>query len=228
MGISGSPSGVSGGVGSIGIGGTSGAVRGGSGSAPGGTGVTFSNSIQYYLNLFTSQYKLSPNLQAFQTQILTPLNDMGGWITLIGNFFNLDTATGVHLDRIGQLLGQSRTVAFQPSGGVSPVLTDADYKTLLYATLANNHWDGRTASLYPIWQLLFPAGVLIVVDNQNMTCNIITRGILTSIQQDLITNGYIVPRPEGVLYNFNPSSGVLFGFDLDNSVIAGFDTGLFA
>ena len=58
-----------------------------------------------------------------------------------------------------------------------------------------------------------------------MTCTIVLTGIFTSIVQDLIVNGYIVPRPEGVLYDYIFGELPIFGYDENNAFIAGYDTG---
>jgi hypothetical protein len=116
-------------------------------------------------------------------------------------------------------------VNFQPSGSVSPILDDATYTLLIQATIANNQWDGTESALYPIWAQLFPGGSITIVDNQNMTCDIVLTGTFTSIIQDLITHGYIVPRPEAVLYNYVFGDLPIFGTDENNSFIAGVDLG---
>jgi hypothetical protein len=142
--------------------------------------------------------------------------------------FDLDSAVGVQLDALGSIAAAFRTVGFQPSGGVSPVLDDETYRIYIKAKIAANQWDGTITTLYPIWNSLFPAGQLVIADNQNMTATILMTGSFTSILQDLITNGYIVPRPEGVQYSYVFAELPAFGFDLDNAFIAGFDVGKFS
>jgi len=139
--------------------------------------------------------------------------------------FDIDQAVGVQLDTLGVILGASRTVGFTPSGGVSPVLDDNTYRVYLKAKVIFNQWNGQADYLFTAWRRLFPGGRIIITDNQNMTATIYTSGSFTSIIQDLINNGYIVPRPETVQYNY--IYGVLpkFGFDQNNSYIAGFDLG---
>lgn len=185
--------------------------------------------LSYYLKLFTSQYQNSANLLAWQTALMTPLNDLANCLEGMNCAFDLDTAVGTQLDALGKLVGVSRTLPFQPSAGVSPVLDDATYRLLIRATMLENTWNGTMESLYAGWKQLFPNGTLIIQDNQNMTANILVSGTFTSIEIDLIEHGMIVPRPEGVLYNYiPPGAGPYFGFDLNTSTIAGFDTGKWA
>lgn len=182
-------------------------------------------SLSYYLNLLTSEYRLAPNLNAWLTDLLSPLNDNSNTVAQITEFFDLGYAEGVQLDVLGQIAGVSRTVGFQPSGGVSPILDDDTYRILIQATIAANEWDGTEEALYPIWTQLFPGGSITISDNQNMTCDIVLTGSFTSIIQDLIVNGYIVPRPEGVLYNYIFGDLPIFGTDESTAFIAGVDLG---
>ena len=189
---------------------------------------TYAPPLSYYVGLFTSQYRTgtAKSIQANFAALMQPIADINTCAALINSDYDIDTAVGVQLDVIGQIQGQSRVLPFQPSGGVSPILTDADYRILLYAKRGINLWNGKIQSLYPLWETLFPLGSIIFVDNQNMSATIFLTGTFSSIQQDMITNGLIVPRPETVLYTYFIVSNLpLFGADLNNSLIAGADLG---
>lgn len=192
------------------------------------TGPIYSLSIYYYLNLLTSEYRLAPNLNAWVYDLISPLNDTTNMLSQMTGAFDLGSAEGEQLDILGQIVGVNRTVGFQPSNSVSPILDDATYTLLIQATIANNQWDGTEESLYPIWQQIFPGGTIAIIDNQNMTCTIVLTGTFTSIVQDLIVNGYIVPRPEGVEYTYEFGNLPIFGFGPDTEYIAGWGTGLWA
>jgi hypothetical protein len=58
-----------------------------------------------------------------------------------------------------------------------------------------------------------------------MTVSITLKGTFTSILKDLITNGYIIPRPEGVLFSYTFPVLPAFGFGSSPGFIAGFGTG---
>src|SRR5277367_3412436 len=75
----------------------------------------FKQPLSYYLNLFTSQYKNSPNLQAWQAVLMQPIDDLTTCMAGFNADYDLDTAIGVQLDTLGQIIGVSRTVPFQPS-----------------------------------------------------------------------------------------------------------------
>lgn len=203
--------------------GTGGYGTGGYGNAPIET-----LPIGYYTGLLTSQYVASPKLNALLYVLLKKFDDISQCLVNLDLAVDLDAAAGAQLDMLGSIVGAARTVGFQPSGGVSPVLDDATYRLYIKAKIAQNQWDGTLPSLYPIWQTLFPGGSINILDNQNMTADIILRGTFTSIIQDLITNGYIVPRPEGVLYTYQLGTLPYFGFGSSPGYIAGFNEGLWS
>jgi len=111
---------------------------------------------------------------------------------------------------------------------ITPVLSDMDFRILLLAKIAQNQWDGSSQALYDLRRLIFPDGRLSIIDNQNMSLTLILAGVFSSLQKDMIRNGLIFPRPEGVLINYTFANLPLFGFDLNNATIAGFDLGHFA
>ena len=193
---------------------------------PCGSGQGFIPTADYYMNLLTSEYQISTKLKAWLNAVLQPFIQAGvifGCMPI--KYFDLDKAVGPQLDILGQIVGVNRTVNFQPSGGINPTLDDYTYRILLKAKIAQNQWDGQLDSLYTIWGQLFPGGVINVQDNQNMTASITLAGSFSSIIQDLITNGYIIPRPEAVEYNLFFATLPIFGFDQDNAYVAGFDLG---
>ena len=188
-------------------------------------GPIYSLSLYYYLALVTSEYRMATNFLANLTSSIQLFEDVMTCNGLMTEAFDLGSAAGVQLDVLGQIAGVSRTVNFQPSDSVSPVLDDTTYRILIQTTIAANQWKGTQSELYPIWQTLFPGGSIVIQDEQNMSCVIILSGVFTSIVQDLITHGYIVPRPEGVNYSYTFSTLPVFGTDESNAFIAGVDVG---
>lgn len=181
--------------------------------------------VGYYLRLLTSQYQNSPNYLMWSQADFQKYEDVAQCILQFQNAFDIDFAVGVQLDVLGNNAGVSRTLPFQPTGGLSSVLDDSTYRLLIKATRAKNNWNGLIDSLYGIWANLFPGGVLTIIDNQNMTALITVSGTFTAIIQQLITNGLIVPRSETVLYTYSFATLPIFGADLSNAFIAGADLG---
>jgi hypothetical protein len=181
--------------------------------------------IGYYLGLVTSQYANSKKFNKLLYVLLKKFDDVSQVLVNMDTALDLDSAVGAQLDMLGATVGAFRTVDFQPSNGVSPILDDATFRIYIKAKIATNQWDGTIVSLYPIWKQLFPNGTIVIIDNQNMTADLTLTGSFTSIIQDLITHGYIVPRPEGVLYTYLFGVLPFFGFGSSPGYIAGFDTG---
>lgn len=108
----------------------------------------------------------------------------------------------------------------------SAVLDDYSYYILILATILQNQWNGQIGTLWQAWQTLFPGGHIYVTDNQNMTCTLFMTGDFSPVQQQMISNGLIVPRPEAVQYTYTFGLLPAFGFDGTNpALIAGFDVG---
>jgi hypothetical protein len=170
--------------------------------------------------------------------LLKKFDDVSQCLVKLDTALDLDSAEGNQLDVLGTCVGAVRMLPFQPSFDVSPVLDDTTYRTYIKAKIAQNQWDGTIGSLYAIWISLFPRARIIIADNQNMTATLRIKGVPSSILIDMICgfavngattgvvqNGLIVPRPEGVEYNFALGALPAFGFDLNDAFIAGFDIG---
>lgn len=197
--------------------------RGGYGA---GGGVPYKiPSLGYYLSLLTSQYQLAPNLKQWLTVVAQLIVNSAVTVAELPNAFDIDSAIGPQLDMLGQIIGQGRIVSFQPTLGVSPKLDDKTYRILLKAKIAWNQWNGSIGSLYALWQQLFPGGRIAVQDNQDMTATIFLAGSFSSITQDLILNGLIVPRPQGVLYSYTFATLPVFGWDQITPFVSGWDQG---
>lgn len=179
----------------------------------------------YYESLITSEYQGSPKFMAMTLALLQPLFDLIDCLLDFQQAFDLDTAVGPQLDMLGQVVGASRTVAFVPSDGVSPVLDDATYRLLIKARIGFNQFSGNLADLESLWLNLFPSGTIIVDDGQQMDATVFVTGSFTSIIVDLIQHGYLVPRPQGVEYTYVLPILPIFGCDQDTGFEAGVDLG---
>jgi Protein of unknown function (DUF2612) len=278
------------------------------GTGPYGEGVIAAgfNPIQYYINLLTSEYKNSSNLNALVALLSQPFMDVMLCLCSLPGAFNLNAAlgsvaSGVQLDSLGQLIGAGRTLPFQPVGvnaltteaisstgtqtvtvnntsymqigtvqtitgsdghtesvvptaivhGVSftavftlthvsgssvttvapsAILGDSDYLTLLRAKIIQNQFNGlymgANSTLWQDWQSLFPGGKIYITDNQNMTATILVLGSFSIVQQQMITNGLIVPHCQAVEFTFIFPELPAFGFgSLNPTIIQGFGTG---
>ena len=163
-----------------------------------------------YLKLVTSQHYDKPKFIAWLTANLEILDDADDIIKSIDTAFDIDSAVGNQLDVLGQLLGVSRYLTFQPSVD-SPTLDDDTYRFVLKARIVQNQWDGTLPGLYQIWNLLFPLAPISVKDNQDMTCDItFVSQNFSALQRELLSNGYIIPNSQCVDFSF--SFGGTFSF----------------
>ena len=194
--------------------------------------------VARYLNLITSEHQNKPKFAAWLTAPLSILDDTTNLVINLGVYFDLDTAIGAQLDTLGDIVGVKRTVNFQPTSfysvgvmGVSylvspsPVLNDYEYRLIIRAKILQNMWDGTLPSLYEIWNILFPDAYLILKDNQNMTMDAFIIGLSSQLQKDLVANGYLIPKPQGVGVNYSYSSTPLFAFGVEGSDLQGFGEG---
>lgn len=154
-----------------------------------------------YLSLITSEHYNKPKFMSWLSAVLQKVDDINAVANDITNAFDIDSAKGVQLDTIGELVGRSRYLPFQLTDGSSPVLDDDNYRVALKAKIAQNQWDGTIPQIYEIWDSLFPNAQLLIRDNQDMTMHGSIRGELGLQSVELITVGYIIPKPSGVSVN---------------------------
>lgn len=182
----------------------------------------------YYLNLIPSEHRLSPNFINWLTFGIQKLQDDNSSALDIINAFDLDTATGTQLDTIGNLIGISRQLDFQPRSDISSVLDDVYYRLLLRARIVWNQWKGTIKELYEAWQVIFPAGNLLIMDNQDMSMDIVVSGNFSVMERELINNGLIVPKSEGVRINYiiieENSNLPVFSYGYDNEILGGYNS----
>lgn len=155
-----------------------------------------------YLNRITSQHKIQPKYMAWLTALLEKLDDLAEVARQMDVSFDLDDAVGAQLDIIGQLVGVSRLLTFEPQNAPSALLSDEDYRLILRARISLNQWDGSTAGIYQLWDDIFPEATIEVVDNQDMSMAIRVYGFENQFASEYISHGYAAPKPQGVGINY--------------------------
>jgi hypothetical protein len=158
------------------------------------------DTIQPYLNLITSQHRTKPKFNDWLYTALSTVYDGISATESINDAFDIDRAKGSQLDVIGEILGRSRYLPFQPGNGFSPTLSDDNYRIALKAKVIQNGWDGTIPSIYSIWYSLFSDLTMNIVDNQNMTMSVLidSNTQMDTVITEMIAAGYIVPKPAGV------------------------------
>jgi len=159
-------------------------------------------SNEHYLHRIAPQHR-QPNFMEWLTANLSPHLDAENILKSLDEVFDLDNARGVQLDILGQLVGRSRLLSFNPSDGSSPLLDDYTYEMLIRAKISTNQWNGTIPDVLELWSTLFPDYQLFIQDNQDMTMELYVVGLVTPLEMELMARGYIAPKPMGVRINYN-------------------------
>jgi hypothetical protein len=199
-----------------------------------------------YTSLITSEHQSAPQFMAMVSVLAQWAVDRRTLLASIQALYDIDTAVGQQLDRVGEWVGISRNLSlpltgvyfsldttglgfdqgtwkgpFDPSTGLVS-LPDDQYRILLYATIAANNWDGSVPSAYVAWNTIFaPLGyTILIADNQDMTMNVALVGPTPdAVTLALFTGGYLNLRPAGVgITNYYLPS-------VPGSPVFGFDVG---
>jgi len=184
-----------------------------------------------YTGLIISQHADKPNFAATVGIAVEPFCGLQSMETTAITATTIDTARGVQLDWIGQWVGIGRrvpvpiagvyfswntTVAegwnsgvwkgeFDPTTGLTD-LPDADYRVLIKAKILANNSSGSIPEIYAILDAAFPGVVIDVIDNQDMTMEVLyTIADFTPIKEAILTQGLIPIKPAGVSITYTGS-----------------------
>ena len=178
--------------------------------------------LSSYQDLITSEHRGKPRYMATVTALLKYTDDIFNLGVYMDDYFDLDAAVGVQEDVLGQIVGANRVLPFQPDKGLSPVLDDEAYRTLIRAKIAQNLWKGGAEDLAETWRTIFGDGI-IIQDNGDMTIDVVVIGLNDDISQQMIQQGLIVPKPQSVGIKYHFSAKTVFGYDMENDLIRGYD-----
>ena len=141
-------------------------------------------SLDFYLSLFPASSREKSRFLALASAVLSQAADLLSLIqTDFLSAFDLNSASGVQLDVLGALLNVPRPMPSTP---------DADYRILLRARAAVNHWDGTNGSLPAVLESAFPGQSARLTDNLDGTVTAFLSGSVPFALQDLF------PVPAGI------------------------------
>lgn len=150
------------------------------------------------MGLITNYHATKPKFVEHIDLVTRPLAETSAAINGLINAFDIDHATGIQLDILGQWIWLSRIVSqpisgvyfswdtdglgydqgvwqgpYDPDSGYTS-LSDETYRIVLKTKIAINNWDGRNDSLPPILDAALDGSGLKmqIVDNQDMTIGI--------------------------------------------------------
>jgi len=155
----------------------------------------------HYLRRITPQHR-HPKFMEWLAANLKPHLEAEEVLMGMDEDFDLDNARGKQLDVLGQIVGRSRVLSFDPVDGSSPILKDDIFELLIRAKISANQWDGTIPGVQALWENLFPEYQLIIHDNQNMTMDLYIVGLVSMLEMELMSRGYIAPKPMGVWINY--------------------------
>jgi len=168
-------------------------------------------TVYKYLNQITPLYKEQPKFVATMTTKLQPFVDIQNALAHLIIDFDLDTAIGLQLDKVGERINLSRTIIapvpnpwfswdddirgwdmgrwFEDfsSGNFYTSLDDDSYRALLRARIAANSWDGLVASATKILKNFFTISSpnsLILGDDKN--CLTVIYGLAGFVPDDVL------------------------------------------
>ncbi len=211
-------------------------------------------TLSEYLDLITSQHRNKPKFSGVTASAVAPLALCQGFIdTSLLRAWDLDTAIGKQLDHVAEWIGATRYIEqplldlyftwddrvitgwehgywqgkYDPSTGVI-ALGDDVFRTVLYAKIASNNWNGSRETMEGIWNSAFgDESTLAVIDHQDMSITLYLQGFTNNpMLEFILKSGRIPLKPEGVrIREYIITKGAVFGFDSNSLAVRGFDIG---
>jgi hypothetical protein len=188
--------------------------------------------ITQYLAEITSEHNEKPRFVATVSITAQHMADTALTEQYYFYYFDLDQAVGYQLDCVGEWVGANRILSL-PQGITQ--IPDDQYRVLLRAVIAANHWDGTIPGAYDAWAIILkdtPFTFLI----QDYPDGEMAEGIVgpyppDPILQALFTSGKLDIKPAGIrLWHVLPSvwpaglgGAPIFGLDANTPVCAGLD-----
>lgn len=109
----------------------------------------------------------------------------------------------------------------------SAEMLDSNYRFVLKAAIIKEHSNGTMPNLYGLLEALMGNEGLyfIVIDNQDMSAEVIVFGKVSSLVHDELIHDMIIPRPEGVSMTITVTDYKIFSWGLSNEVFGGWGEG---
>jgi hypothetical protein len=169
-----------------------------------------------YLNLITSEHIQRPRFMALVEAMLKPLEGISILFSEWDKAFDIELAVGKQLDVVGAVVGMNRQLPYISKYG-SSILSDDDYRFLIKAKSIINRWDGSREMMMKTWSETFPRTLLLIDDHQDMSADLLISGMRTTDYiEEMIENDLLLPRGEGVRYNYSIIEDKSFSYDYDD------------
>ena len=196
-----------------------------------------------YLRLITSEHATKTLYMRYVAAFLDMLNAAETCLLSFNEIFNAfkelpsaedpsnpepgtkESTVDDQLDKLASLIGISRALPIVDED-IPPLLDNETFQMVIRAKILSNHWDGTIEGLNDILTKTFPNLTYEIVDGQDMSYTItILNPMISEKELALLFNGFIIPKPSGVLVNYIITDTPLFGWDSDTSFVKGWDEG---
>lgn len=169
-----------------------------------------------YVKLLIKQYYEKPNAAGEIAAMAANYEKIRDLYSQFPTEFDLDSATGDRLDKIGKIVGLDR-------GTESAFAADSDYRFYLRVRIAQNTGsafmisDTKT-SIQDVISFAF-GGLAYVIDNQNMTLSLYISSTFSIAQLLVIIQYQLLPKPQAVGYEIvMVDSATPFGYSESTGV----------
>ena len=119
---------------------------------------------QDYMGLFSGAVRELQRFSALAQVILRQAEDLISLVPSLQSVFSIDTAEGVQLDLVGEMMGVPRSAAADSSDDV--------YRAFMKAKLILWRWDGTNESVSALIAEAFPGQGVTLTDNGDMTVTV--------------------------------------------------------
>lgn len=158
--------------------------------------------VEYYAGLITERNYRREKYMEYVRMLIREAVGIQNIINDLPYAFDLDNAAGDQLDVLGSYVGVSRRLTYAVPLGTSPDMDDEVYRMAIRAKIMQNHWDGSNEGFVNIWKSVVGEDIVAELkDNQNMSVTVEITGEISSTLRDMILNGYVIPKPAGVMIN---------------------------
>lgn len=181
-----------------------------------------------YVDLITSEHRVRPKYTALVSMYAGAFSSIGVRLGQMPQEFDIDTATGVQLDAVGEWVGLARIVRvpidnvyFEWDDADSPTVTgwghgiwrgrfesgtqvqslsDSIYRRMLKAKALINQWSGDIPTLYDIFNIGFGStgARCEITETGAMAFNLNVVGDIPTIDKRLLDSGYLPLSPAGI------------------------------
>ena len=183
-----------------------------------------------FIDTLISQYANSPILFQLISNFNSYIDQTENLDNFFDMLWDIDTAQGVGLDVWGRIVGVTRILlvvsgsyfGFEEVGnsnagrfGTAPfyngqslttnyALSDTAFRFLILAKALANISNSSIASINQLLLFLFPnRGAAYVIDNENMSMTYKFNFSLSPVEQSIVVNSGVLPRPSGVAVNYS-------------------------